>query len=296
MLKFEILNELTLKVTSDGNGSDQFFSKLGAWIGGECYGNQNWKFDRVLLGPEGNPMQAAIKQIFRRVTGENLPLTKVTYNGPSITYFANEAQHVVPIKLGYGEQLNVESENILGFYNCQYGVRFLGTGVISQKGLATSTLTGLSDNSFAIVLVDGNPLVLSNVQNGSTIQCDSDAMVCFTGKAEPSVGFNLGIKNLLGRIGANGESYFMYWNQSKPTTVIIQPNERTSGIDIGMDGKGGKPTSQDNHMFRQDGNQMFNGGNQGGNPLGGLGGLGGGNQGGNPLGGLGGIIGGIINS
>lgn len=81
---------------------------------------------------------------------------------------------------------------------------------------------------------------------------------------------------------ASGESYmFEFKNQA---VVIIQPNERTSGIDIGMDGKGGKPTRQDNHLFRQDGNQMFNG--MGGNNNGGGGGLGG----------LGSMLGNILNS
>ena len=51
-----------------------------------------------------------------------------------------------------------------------------------------------------------------------------------------------------------------------------------------MDGKGDKATRQDNHLFRQDGNQMFNG--MGGNN----GGAGGG------LGGLGGMLGNILNS
>ena len=42
-----------------------------------------------------------------------------------------------------GETISVESENILAFsQDCDYSVRFIGVGVLSQKGLATSTLTG----------------------------------------------------------------------------------------------------------------------------------------------------------
>lgn len=287
MLKLEILNELTLKVTADGNGRDELFTKVGAWIGGECYGNQNWQFDRVLLGPEGNVGQAVIGQVFRRLTGENLPLVKVIYGGPSVTYFANLAQHVIPIKLAPGEQLNVESENLLAFYNCKYGVRFLGTGVLSQKGLATSTLTGMSDQSYAVILCDGNPLVISNEQNGSLLSCDPDALVAFTGKGEPGLGFNLQLKSLISR---NGESY--YFQFKHPTTVILQPNERESGLDIGIDGKGGKPAMQNNQLFRQGGNQ---GVQQLGNALGGLGGAMSGNgvpgqNLGNMLGGLGNLL------
>jgi hypothetical protein len=108
--------------------------------------------------------------------------------------------------------------------------------------------------------------------------------------SDPGFKMDLSWKNLIGQ--ASGESYMFEWTRG--ATVVIQPNERKSGIDIGMDGKGGKPTKQDNHLFRQDGNQMFNnmgGGNNGGGMFGGQQG---GQQGG--LGGLGNILGGIINS
>ena len=137
-------------------------------------------------------------------------------------------------------------------------------------------------------MTDGNPIVLSNMQNGANLTADPDAMVAFVG-ADPGVKLDLSWKMVLGSKGRSGESYMLSWD--KPAMVIVQPNERTSGIDTGMDGKGGKPTKQDNHLFRQDGNQMFNnmGQNMGGQPNGM-----GGQQGG--LGGLGNILGGIINS
>ena len=234
----------------------------------------------VLLGPQGNPLQAALGQLGRRFTGENLPLMKVKSNGQNITYYANEAQHVTVLNLQPGQRLSVESENILAFTeNIKYGVRFMAQGVISQKGLATSTLEATGPNAQVAVLTDGNPIVLSNMQNGATLTADPDAAVCWMG-ADPGFKMDLSWKNLIGQ--ASGESYmFEFKGQA---VVIIQPNERTSGIDIGMDGKGGKPTRQDNHLFRQDGNQMFNG-------------LGGNNNGaGGGLGGLGGMLGNILNS
>lgn len=277
MLKLETLNELTLKVTCDGSGV--LFSKAGAFIGGECYGGKNYQFEKVLLGPQGNPLQAALGQIARRFTGENLPLMKVTNRGQNITYYANEAQHVTVLNLQPGQKLSVESESLLAFTDtCKYGVRFLAQGVISQKGLATSTLEAVGPNAQVAVLTDGNPIVLSNMQNGATLTADPDAAVCWMG-ADPGFKLDLSWKNIIGQ--ASGESYMFEWQQ--PSVVVIQPNERTSGIDIGMDGKGGKPTRQDNNLFRQGGNQMFNGmGQQGGQ------------QGG--LGGLGNILGGIMNS
>ena len=246
MLKLETVNELALKVTSQGGG-DVLFTKAGAFISGECYGAKNYAFEKVLLGPQGNPLQAGLGQLGRRLVGENLPLMKVTMRGDSITYYANDQQHVVVYKLQQGETISVESENILAFtQDCKYGIRFLAQGVISQKGLATSTLTGMGPNAYVAVLVDGNPLVLSNMQNGSTLEVDPDAVVCWIG-ADPGFKMDLSWKNLIGQ--ASGESYMFEWGQGRAATVIVQPQERTSGLDISMDGKrtGSKPTQQ-SHM------------------------------------------------
>lgn len=257
MLKLETVNELALKVTSQGGG-DVLFTKAGAFICGECYGAKNYQFEKVLLGPQGNPLQAALGQIGRRFTGENLPLMKVMMRGDSITYYANDQQHVVVYKLQQGETISVESENILAFtQDCKYGIRFLAQGVISQKGLATSTLTGMGPNAYVAVLVDGNPLVLSNMQNGSTLEVDPDAVVCWIG-ADPGFKMDLSWKNILGSKGASGESYMFEWSQGRAATVIVQPQERTSGLDISMDGKrtGSKPTQQSHVSMGQSMNDV----------------------------------------
>ena len=293
MLKLETLNELTLKVTCDGQG--RLYTKKGAWIGGEYYGNQApFRFEKALLGPGNNAVQAIGRQLMRRFTGENLELAIVNYQGQSITYFADLGQHVTVIKLAQGQVLSVESENILAFTDdCDYKVRFIGCGVISQKGLATSTLSAKGPNAQAAILTDGNPIVLSNMQNGAILRADPDAAVCWMtqGVYDPAIKFDFNLKTLIpGQ--TSGETY--QFEYSRPSVVVIQPSERTSGIDIGMDGKGGKPTRQDNHVFRQDGNQMFN--NMGGNNGMGNNGMGGQQGGLGGLGGLGSVLGGIINS
>lgn len=282
MVKFEVVNELALKITTDQQGG-VVYTKAGAFIGGRSYGGKNYQFEKMLLGPGGNPVQALLGQIGRRLTGENLPLMKVTSRGATELFYANEAQHVVVIHLNPGETLSVESESILAFTpDCKYSVRFLAQGVISQKGLATSTLTGNGPESYAAILVDGNPIVLSNITDGTYMTADPDAVVAWVG-ADPGFKLDLSWKMLLGSAGRSGESYMFEW--TRPATVIVQPNERTSGIDIGIDGRGGRPTAQDNNLFRQDGNQLvgqvgqaFNNPNQ----QGGLGGT------------LGGIIGGMM--
>ena len=132
MIKFETINELTLKVTTTGN--DVIFTKTGAFIAGDCSGNTNYRFEKVLLGPQKSLAQAALGSLMRRVTGENIPLTKVTMNGPSETYYAESAQHVLVYKLEPGETISVESENLLAFtQDCKYSVRFIGSAFCPER-------------------------------------------------------------------------------------------------------------------------------------------------------------------
>ena len=277
MAQFEVVNELTLKVTFE-NG-ERVHTKAGAMIGFQG----DLRFEKELLGPDNNRgiIGAALGQIGRRLSGENLPLMLVTPRSQSIGFFANEAQHVVCLNLQPGERVSVESENILAFTeSCHYGVRFFGAGVISQKGLMTSTITGPGQ---VALLTDGNPIVL----NGPCC-VDPDAFVFYEGQENPQFKLQLSWKNIIGQ--ASGESYFLQFNDPN-TRVVIQPNERTSGIDIGIDGKGGKPTRQDNNLFRQDGNQMVG---QIGQAMGGAFGGGTPQQGGGLGGALGGILGGMM--
>ena len=123
------------------------------------------------------------------------------------------------------------------------------------------------------------------MQNGSTLEVDPDSVVCWIG-ADPGFKLDLSWKNLIGQ--ASGETYMFEWGQGRAATVIIQPKERTSGLDVSMDGKrtGGKPTKQQGVSMGQSMNDM-------GSMLGGLGNMlgGGGNNGGGGLGGLGGMLG-----
>ena len=235
MLTFETINELTLKVTCTGN--DVLFTKAGSFIAGESPNGKNYKFEKLLLGPQNSIAQAAFGSLMRRVTKENLPLMKVTMHGDSVTYYADYEQHVVIYKLDVGETVSVESENILAFtQDCKYSVRFIGCGVISQKGLATSTLTGTGNNAYVAVLSNGNPIVLSNIQNQSTISVDPDAVICWMGQnghCDPQIRTDLSWKNFIGQ--ASGESYAFEWSGGQPVSVIVQPSERRGGIQIGID-------------------------------------------------------------
>lgn len=234
MLQFETINELTLKVTASGN--EVIFAKAGAFIAGDNAGAKNYTFEKVLLGPQNNLGQALLGNLMRRVTGENLPLMKVNLQGDSVTYYANYGQHVVIYQLGMGETISVESENILAFtQDCDYSVRFIGVGVLSQKGLATSTLTARGNNAYVAVLSDGNPIVLSNVYSRNTISVDPDAVICWIGNGpcDPRVTADVSWKTFIGQ--ASGESYQFEWNGAQPVTVILQPSERRGGIKLSVD-------------------------------------------------------------
>ena len=158
-------------------------------------------------------------------------------NGDSVTYYANNSQHVVIYHLAVGETISVESENILAFsQDCKYEVRFIGCGVLSQKGLATSVLTGNGNQAYVAVLSDGNPIVLSNIQNRNTISVDPDAVICWMGQSgycDPQIKTDLSWKNLIGQ--ASGESYAFEWSGNQPVSVILQPTERNGGIRVGID-------------------------------------------------------------
>lgn len=234
MLRFETINELMLKVTC--SGSDVLFTKAGAFIAGDNMGDKNYTFEKVLLGPQGSAGRAFLGQLARRVTGENIPLMKVHLNGDSVTYYANYGQHVVIYHLAPGETISVESENILAFTgDCDYGVRFIGVGVLSQKGLATSTLTARGNQAYVAVLSDGNPIVLSNVGASNTIAVDPDAVICWIGNGhcDPQVTLDVSWKTFIGQ--ASGESYQFEWHSGANVTVIIQPSERKGGIRVGID-------------------------------------------------------------
>lgn len=161
---------------------------------------------------------------------------KVMLNGDSITYYANLGQHIVVYHLQQGETISVESENILAFtQDCDYSVRFIGVGVLSQKGLATSTLTARGKDAYVAVLSDDNPIVLSNVTSNTTISVDPDAVICWIGNShcDPHVTADVSWKTFIGQ--TSGESYQFEWSGNSNVTVILQPSERSGGIKLGID-------------------------------------------------------------
>lgn len=269
---FQLQTQNELSCLAQGQGT--MYSKKGAMVAYQG----NFKFSKVLIDPNGgNLISGVMHQMGRKLTGENMELMEVT--GQGACYFADEAQHVSVITLNQGDQLSIESENLLAFTDmCHYGVRFIGVGVLSQKGMFTSKLTPKGPGAMVAIKTNGNPLILQ-----SPCVVDPDAVVCWTG-ADPSFKMDVNWKTLIGQ--TSGESYMLEFKQPGQT-VVVQPFERQSGIKIGIDDKNYTAHSQGSAWE----NTQQNMENFGQNMQQGMG-----QMGGSPVpGAIGGIINGLMN-
>ncbi len=219
MFDFRVQQELTC--VAEGNG--HFFARVGAMIGYKG----NFTAEKVLLDPNQNQsmLRSVMNFATRKLTGENIPIMKV--NGSGTYYMASNANHVSVITLQPGQSIGVEGENLLAFTaDCEYGVRFIGVGVVSQKGLFTSNISANGKNSQVVITSNGNPLILE-----TPCVVDPDALICWTGP-DPNFKVDVNWKTFIGQ--SSGESYYLEFNRPGEI-VIIQPCERASGISIGID-------------------------------------------------------------
>jgi len=219
MFNFKNHQELTCIAEGDGH----FFARVGAMV---AYKGK-FTSEKVLL--DTNNTQSVLKSVMnlaaRKLTGENIPIMKVSGSGSY--YMASKAHHISIITLQQGQSIGVEGENLLAFdVGCKYGVRFMGSGVISQKGMFTSNLTALSNNAQVVITTNGNPIILE-----TPCTVDPDAVVCWTGN-DPQFKTDVNWKSFLGQ--TSGESYSLEFT-SHGETVIIQPCERASGLRVGID-------------------------------------------------------------
>lgn len=258
MFRLQTVNELACMA----EGNDTMYCKKGSMV---AYQGQ-FRFEKLLIGPGGNLASAVLSHVARRFTGENMELMKVT--GQGRCYFADYASHVTVVSLNAGDSIGVESENLLAFTDsCDYGIRMIGVGVLSQKGLFTSSIKAKGPNAQVAIISSGNPIILD-----SPCVVDPDAVVCWTGP-DPSFKLDLNWKNLLGQ--TSGESYMLEF-KNPGQKVIIQPSERKSGLNIGID---------DGHQASSQGSSYQNSQDNMSNLMGGF------SQGG---GGIGNILGSIL--
>lgn len=219
MFDFKVQQELTCVA----EGSGHFLARVGAMI---AY-KGNFTAEKVLLDPNQNQnmLKSVMNFAARKLTGENVPIMKV--NGSGTYYMANKANHVSVITLQPGQSVGVEGENLLAFTSdCEYGVKFIGVGVVSQKGMFTSKISARGKNPQVVITSNGNPLILE-----TPCVVDPDALICWTGP-DPNFKVDMNWKTFIGQ--SSGESYYLEFN-TPGEVVIIQPSERVSGINIGID-------------------------------------------------------------
>lgn len=228
--KFETYEKLTgaseqtpaFSCVAQGNGV--FYAKKGAMVADQG----SFKYEKILLDPSAgqNLARGVMNNIARRFTGENMEIMKVSGNGLCILAFAGKNVKIVP--LNPGESVGVESENILAFSeNLKYGVRFIGAGVLSQKGLFTTNFQNNSGEiGFVAIITDGNGIVLQ-----TPCRVDPDAIICWTGP-DPNLKADVNWKTIIGQ--TSGESY-MFEFSGAGHNVVLQPSERKAGLDISVD-------------------------------------------------------------
>lgn len=229
---FNLTTHAELSCKAEGNG--KFFAKKGAMVADQG----DLKYTKRLLGTnEGNIVGQVLNHVARKVTGENLEIMEV--QGQGICYLADQGAHVTIIGLepnGAWQSVSVESEDLLAFTDtCHYGVTPVGVGVLSQKGFFTSKLSHNGAGAQVAIKTNGNPIILQ-----SPCRVDPDAVVAWTGPA-PHVKLGVNWKTLIGQ--TSGESYMFEFNQPGQI-VIVQPFERESGLNLGMDDKRYQPETQ----------------------------------------------------
>lgn len=235
--RFKAHNELSCLA----QGSGEFHARKGTMI---CY-QGDFKFDKVLIDPSNNLVKGVVNHVVRKATGENIELMRV--RGQGLCYLAEDAQHIQIIDLEPGEELSVESENILAFNECDYTVHMVGTGVISQRGLFSTRFRGRGVGAQVAIKTDGNPIILK-----TPCMVDPDAIVAWTGP-NPGVKTDIGIKTIIGQ--TSGESYMLKFDQAG-FDVIVQPSERLSGLKLGIDDKRYSPQNIQNQSFQNSQNEI----------------------------------------
>lgn len=210
--------------TCVAEGEGFFFAKKGAMVAQQG----QFKYEKILIDPNSNQniVQGVLNQMARRVTGENMEIMKVSGSGRVL--LANNSQNVTIIPVNPSEEIGIESENLLAFTgNLNYGVRFIGSGVISQKGLFTTNIKNNSNSiGYIAILTYGNAIVLN-----SPCDVDPDAIICWTGK-DPGFKMDVNWKTLIGQ--TSGESYMLEF-KNHGQVVVVQPSERKSGLNVGFD-------------------------------------------------------------
>ncbi|NJP30493.1 AIM24 family protein [Micromonospora thermarum] len=157
------------------------------------------------------------KFLKQKLTGEGVPLMKVTGQGD--VFLADFAKDVHIIELEPGDALSINGSSVLAFDSTlQYDIRMVGgAGMASSSGLFNCVFSG---HGRIAITTKGTPVVL-NVDAPTYV--DPQAAVCWS--ANLQTGYHraeqLGLGTLLGR--RTGEAFTMSF--AGQGFVVVQPSE-----------------------------------------------------------------------
>jgi len=180
------------------------------------------------------------KFLKQKLTGEGVPLMKVTGRGD--VFLAENAADVHVIDLEQGDALSINGSNVLAFdATLQYDIKMVqGAGMLSNAGLFNCVFTG---SGRIAVTTQGTPVVLSIDQPTFV---DPQAAICWS--ANLQTGYHraeqLGIGTLLGR--STGERFTMSF--AGQGFVVVQPSEEPPG---GIAGAAGGQQQKSGGMLDQ---------------------------------------------
>lgn len=226
----------------------ELFAPQHAEVAGQGIQKQNGKMVRVGLSGEvmvrsgsmvayqGQMQFKALgsggigRAILQRVTGEGIPLMRVTGQGD--LFLADAAADVYLVDLDGRDGLTVNGSNVLAFdsslsYNIQ---RVQGAAMASNAGLFNCVFQG---QGRIAITTEGPPVVL-NVDQAT--YADPQAAVAWSSSLRTGIQQNdqLGLGTLLGR--TTGERFTMSF--SGQGFVIVQPSELPPGGLLGGTGSG----------------------------------------------------------
>ncbi|HLL66784.1 MAG TPA: AIM24 family protein [Micromonosporaceae bacterium] len=161
------------------------------------------------------------KWIKQKVTGEGVPLMKVSGRGD--LFLADRASDVHIIDLEAGDAISINGANVLAFdSSVNYDIKMVqGVGMMSAAGLFNCVFSGAGR---VAITTRGTPVVMTVDQ---PTFADPQAAICWS--ASLQTGYHraeqMGLGTLLGR--STGEAFTMSFNGQG--FVVVQPSEEPPG-------------------------------------------------------------------
>ena len=160
------------------------------------------------------------KLVTKMVSGEQAPLVKI--EGRGLAYLADQKKNVSVIRLGAGDALSVNGNDLLAFEGTvthKITMHRRVAGMLAG-GLFSVRLTG---PGMIAIMTHGEPLTL-RVTPQDPVTTDPNATVAWSAHLEPHIKTDISLRTLLGRGG--GEAFQMQF--AGDGFVVVQPYEEVA--------------------------------------------------------------------